>query len=181
MAESEESGTGPKTKDFASNGKLEVKEEGSLLIEDIYDMMGGMGVYQWCAFVLIGVFSVFGVESIAMNFVGGLQEHWCHVEELSNLSHNDQKYIAIPMDSNGEYEECEMFDLKYDEYSWEDFKNWNRSDYELTPRKQCGHGWTYDQSEFVHTVTSKVRHSYHSLIHRAPQEYFGLHVVLLVA
>ncbi|ELU09061.1 hypothetical protein CAPTEDRAFT_121679 [Capitella teleta] len=129
-------------------------------IEDIYDLVGNMGLYQWCAFFVIGCFAVFAVDSIAMNFVGAEPDHWCHVEELSNLSYDQQKYIAIPFtdDSDDEFQRCKMFNLDYHKYDPEDFVNWNRTDMvnENTPLTDCGRGWVYDQSEFISTITGKL-------------------------
>ena len=127
-------------------------------IEDVYDMMGGMGLYQWLSFIIIGIISAFSAESINMNFVGGQQDHWCSVQELSNMTHDQQRWVAIPYDSDGEYEECSMFRLNYSQYSQEELLTWNRSLMvdDSTPTVDCSRGWTYDQSQFLNTITSRV-------------------------
>lgn len=129
-----------------------------MTVDDVFELTGGMGVYQWGTFLLLGMISVFNVEAISMNFVGGQQDHWCHVEALSNLSYAQQKYIAIPKDSQGNYQQCRMFHLDYDSYTEEELLSWNRSEFpgDVIPLVECGHGWTYDKSQYVNTVTSRV-------------------------
>lgn len=130
----------------------------TISIDEAFELAGGMGVYQWMVFLLVGIVAVFSAESVNVNFIGGTQEHWCYVPELYNFSFNEQKFIAIPSDDDSEYSECEMFNLNYSQYSHHDFLHWNRSLVESAPRTECPHGWMYDQSQYVETVTSRVSH-----------------------
>ena len=133
-------------------------DKNAMEMEDIYEMMGGMGVYQWVVFCLTwGVIGA-AVDGIYIVFVGGHQEHWCHIDTLANFTHEQQKYIGIPTDSNGDYEECKMFQLNYSHYTIEDLLMWNRSVMVngSTPTGDCPHGWTFDQSQYRNTLTGRV-------------------------
>ncbi|CAD5114726.1 DgyrCDS3769 [Dimorphilus gyrociliatus] len=68
-------------------------------------------------------------EAMAMNFIGGKQEHWCKVPELQRLSFRRQKLIAIPNGSSkSAYVQCKTFPLNYSSYSISDFLQWNETD-----------------------------------------------------
>ena len=130
-------------------------------MEHVYKLAGGMGTYQWCSFILIGVLSTLGTEPINMNFVGASPDHWCHIKKLENFTHMQQRYIAIPGDPHDGYDKCKMFQLNYGEYRTDELLKWNRSLMvnNSTPIVDCHNGWTYDQSQYLNTMTSRVRYS----------------------
>ena len=125
--------------------------------DDLFQYIGQIGVYQTLIAVLCFMFSVFGVESIALIFIAAGQEHWCHVPELEVFSHEQQRYIAIPQDEGGEYVSCDKFDLNYSMYSVEEFVVWDREVMvgEDTDTTHCN-SWVWDQSLFASTATKRV-------------------------
>jgi len=139
--------------------------------DDIYEYIGEMGVYQRCVTVAMFGFALYALDSVTMIFVGASMPHWCRVEELSNLSYSQQKYIAIPTptdskdaDSNPDspvngmfYSSCRMYNLSYGQYSDDDFLDWNRTDVieKGTPTVLCDQ-WIYDQTTFISTIVSRV-------------------------
>ena len=130
--------------------------------DDIYDHVGHIGMYQLRVFVLIGLVAIVpGYQDMAMTYVGAKQDHWCNIPRLSNLSSEQQRHIAIPIETktsgSNRYEQCRMFDLPYREYSQESLQNWNRS--LMTGNASiidCESGWTFDRSIFISTVISQV-------------------------
>ena len=131
--------------------------------------IGGLGVYQWCVFSLMAVLSFWSMESVGINFIGGHMDHWCEVEELQNFTHDTQKYIAIPFDTDwlDEREEddevvfaqCDMYGYNYSDYSILEYITWDRvtmvtNDTVVT---ECD-SWVYDQSEYYSSIMSEVRY-----------------------
>ena len=54
-------------------------------------------------------------------------DHFCKVDRLSNLSYAQQRSIAIPVTSSGEYSECTQYDRDYEAYTDDQLVNWNSS------------------------------------------------------
>ena len=54
---------------------------------EVTDYTGAIGVYQVTLFLILAsmMFLGGGVDSIAMNFLGGFQDHWCKVDQLQNF------------------------------------------------------------------------------------------------
>ena len=135
--------------------------------------IGNIGIYQWRIFVAVFIFNLFNAETYHIIFVGGSMPHWCHVPELVELPYDVQKNVAIPAQSaddhdgsSVEYSSCEVFALNYSVYNRSQFYSWNRSLMitNETSIVQCSQ-WTYDQSQFISTIVSKVKfvHYYYSL------------------
>ena len=130
---------------------------------DLNAYIGNIGAYQWRVFIAVFVFTLFNAETYHIIFVGGHMAHWCGVPELADLPYDVQKNVAIPAQSTDrdgsvvEYSSCEMFSLNYSIYNRSQFYTWNRSSI-LTNRTSTVHcsRWTYDQSQFVSTIVSKV-------------------------
>jgi len=59
-----------------------------------------------------------------------------------------------------EYSSCEMFSLNYSAYNRSQFDDWNRIAMVTngTTIVRCSQ-WTYDRSQFISTIVSKVRYS----------------------
>ncbi|ELU15629.1 hypothetical protein CAPTEDRAFT_92879 [Capitella teleta] len=135
---------------------IETSSINKLTLDEVFELAGGMGLYQWGVFALVGILSVFSAEAISMNFIGGSQDHWCMIPALANISHEQQKFIAVPTDSDGAYEKCLMYQLDYSQYTLEDFLNWNRSVEIGSETTECNHGWVFDQSTYVNTIASRL-------------------------
>src|SRR6218665_4229151 len=124
--------------------------------DEVYDYVGQIGFFQVCTCACLLLLCLLVHDAISMIFVGADMPHWCQVPQLANFSYNRQKYIAIPMQDD-EYSACEMYDLNYDNYSTEDYLNWNRTlmavnDTQLVPCSQ----WIYEQTVFISTIVSRV-------------------------
>lgn len=65
--------------------------------DDAFKLIGGHGLFQWGVFLATLVTALMSVETIYMNFVGYRQEHWCHVSELENLTHDMQVCVVLPV------------------------------------------------------------------------------------
>ena len=96
-------------------------------------LIGEIGLYQFgiCSFVLATSF--FSQDFNAINFVNAYTDYWCKVPALANFSHEQQKYIAIPSDEDGEYSQCSRVDLEFDDMTEDDFYSWNRSYFFFVP------------------------------------------------
>jgi len=143
--------------------------EKAMLKTDVNTFIGDFGVYQLRVFVVIVCFIVvMSMDSIQIMFIGGDMAHWCRVPELDDLPYDVQKNVAIPAaaqstvvdgrDGSVEYSSCEMFSLNYSVYNRSQFYSWNRSSMitNHTSLVRCSH-WTYDHSQFISTIVSKVR------------------------
>jgi len=130
---------------------------------DLNEYIGEIGVYQWRVFIIVFLFTIYCTDSIQIIFLGADMAHWCRVPELEDLPYDVQKNVAIPSqssyddDRSVEYSSCEMFSLNYSVYNRSEFYTWNRSLMitNETSIVKCSE-WTYDQSQFVSTIVSKV-------------------------
>jgi len=133
---------------------------------DLNTYIGDIGVYQWRIFIAVFILNLFNAETYHIVFVGAHMPHWCRVPELDDLPYDVQKNVAIPAESSAdpdgsvEYSSCEVFSLNYSVYNRSQFYSWNRSlmisnDTSVVTCSQ----WTYDQSQFISTIVSKVRQS----------------------
>ena len=131
---------------------------------DLNAYIGDSGRYQWQVFALLCVFNLFNSHAIHIVFTAANMPHWCRVPELEDLPYEIQKNVAIPAQSVNrdgfvdEYSSCEMYSLNYSIYNHSEFYTWNRSLMitNETSIVKCSQ-WTYDQSQFISTIVSKVR------------------------
>ncbi len=131
----------------------------NMKFDDVFDLIGQMGVFQVFVFILISISAFLSTETIYVNFTAYAMDHWCRISYLEHLPNDLQKYISIPTLTSGgkEYDQCHYIDLNYSLYSQEDFYHWNRS-HALSgnlPVKKC-QSWVYDQSIFTETAVSQV-------------------------
>ena len=75
---------------------------------------------------------------------------------MENLTHAQQKYIAIPRRDDGEYDGCRYYDLAYSDFSDKDFYTWDRGQWNETETVECDQ-WVYDRSQYVSTAVTEVR------------------------
>ena len=79
------------------------------------------------------------------------------VNALEDYPHEQQKYIAIPVDQDGLYSTCDMYKRDYSNYTTDELWEWNTTlmTNNDTETVVCN-AWVYDQSEFVSTSMSRV-------------------------
>ena len=77
--------------------------------DDIYDKIGACGPFQIYAFILISMFAVWSYHGVAAPFVVFPMDHWCDVPGLEDLSWEQQRYVGIPLDDEGEYVKCHRY------------------------------------------------------------------------
>ena len=133
--------------------------------KDLNTYIGDIGPYQWRVFITVFTFAIYCADAIHIIFIAGKMPYWCGVPELVELPYDVQKNVAIPAQSaddhdgsSVEYSSCEMFALNYSMYNRSQFYSWNRSLMitNETSIVQCSQ-WTYDQSQFISTIVSKVQ------------------------
>ena len=47
--------------------------------DEVLEHIGDIGVYQVTLFLMLGAFEFMTADVVAMNFIGGYQDHWCRV------------------------------------------------------------------------------------------------------
>jgi len=144
----------------------------TMIYDSIYEYTGHVGRFQLLMMSFMFAVTVFSMDVMNMIFVGGQMNHWCLVDELSSLTPDQQKYIAIPAvpeSNDGDviddiivYSSCEVFDVNWTTYEVDELANWNRTQWiegggngSTIAVRQCG-TWNYDQSVFTSTVVSRV-------------------------
>ena len=124
--------------------------------DEILEKAGETGLYQAFIFsTLIFGTVFFGAETMATNFLAPHHEHWCKIDALQNFTAEEQKYISIPFTDDGKYSSCEVYDLQWNNFTYADYANWNRSLYEGFKTKECSE-YVFDYTEFDSTVGSEV-------------------------
>ena len=127
-----------------------------MLFDEVLQQVGGAGVYQAWLLGYTTAIAMLGLDNAYINFAGGFMDHWCHIPELENFTHAQQKYIAIPHDPTssrqltnhlqspvtltkanvseeddleiGEYDQCHRFPLDFSKFSVEELLAWNRTE-----------------------------------------------------
>ncbi|CAH1774737.1 unnamed protein product [Owenia fusiformis] len=130
--------------------------------DEVFEITGHFGPYQLVLYILLGIVGIpNGYQNLATTFIGGKQDHWCKIPELSNLTHNQQKVVGIPLiresDGNVRYDQCFMFNLSYSSYTHDELINWNRTVQGIddsTPKLKCT-SWVWDQSQYQSTILSE--------------------------
>ena len=94
--------------------------------------IGEFGIFQKGILFLLAMYPLLhGMQSSVTNFISPWHNHWCYIDELQNLTYEEQRNIAIPDNGqsteDAEYDECLAFDLPWGNYSSTDFASWNRS------------------------------------------------------
>lgn len=92
-------------------------------------------------------------------------DHWCYVPALRGLSYKEQKYLISPVDpETGKHMSCHQYDINFDSTAaledWIDLMNNTYADNNtikiLPPAVKCKNGYTYDESIYSETITTKV-------------------------
>lgn len=86
-----------------------------MLFDDLFEYFGDLGPYQICVF-LVNVMPMIIVGTNSVPFIIANMDHWCKVPSLLDLPPDQQKYIAIPMDADGQYDQCSVYGLNFSTY-----------------------------------------------------------------
>jgi hypothetical protein len=135
--------------------------------EDLYAYTGHMGRLQWAIFFMAFVVIAYSMEFINMIFVGGTMDHWCRIEELSELAPDKQKYIGIPPRTESadhddvivRYRSCDRYDINWTDFSIEELTVWNwttRTTLLNNVTTVPCTAWNFDKSTFLSTIVSRV-------------------------
>ena len=97
-------------------------------IQEAFMKVNSYGVFQKIILFVLAISGGFqGMQTTASNFITTTHEKWCRIPQLQNFSHEQQKYISIPQDSDENYDGCNAYDLNWNDYTTRDFVNWNRT------------------------------------------------------
>ncbi len=121
-------------------------------------VVGEIGLYQVLVFSGLWFYPGFyGIHTALVNYIGPHQTHWCTVQELQNFSEEQQKYIAIPFDTNDDvYDNCKVYDIPWHNYTQQDFQTWNRTHETAGVEQIECDDWQFSDDVFISTISSEV-------------------------
>ncbi|EFA00687.1 solute carrier family 22 member 13 [Tribolium castaneum] len=130
--------------DNVKEEKKDEKDEKGFEFDDLLPRIGEFGMYQKILFLMMIPFSFFVAwvyfTQIFITIIP--EQHWCWVPELANMTVDERIALAIPRDSDGSLEKCQMYDVNFEEVvrnkipvntSW--------------PTTSCKNGWEYNYTE----------------------------------
>ncbi|CAL4127331.1 unnamed protein product, partial [Meganyctiphanes norvegica] len=125
--------------------------------DDIFEHIGGFGLYQLMLFIptcyinILWSFTYFG-----QMFMSLTPPHWCSPppdSEFANLTSDEIKRLTIPLNENGEFHKCKIYDINFTEVVNQNNNIYNESSW---PTTTCNYGITYDFSLYYPTITSEL-------------------------
>ena len=128
---------------------MDISIQVMMKFDEIFDIYGHIGKYQLFIFAIITGPLLISNGS-AYNFLSARMDHWCYVDGLQNLTHEEQKLVSIPLADDGDYEQCLMFDVNYTVH------NGVTRPPNTTHTRPCDDGWVYNRSQFTETTVSAV-------------------------
>ena len=144
--------------------------------DDLFDHFGEIGRYQIMLVFMLMIPELFS-DTIALNFLTGRMDHWCYVPELEHLDPELQRNISIPLDDDGEFSQCEMYDLDYRMYNSTEGM-WERGN--STQTVECTQGWVYDRSTFTQTTLSAVSNVCSLYMYMGMNQYIWINVYIVL-
>ena len=129
-----------------------------MFIEEALELTNEHGIMQMLSVVLLALISMIcGMHAAATNYISGRLEHWCTVSQLQELDYDTQKKLAIPYDGE-KYDSCAVYNKPWENYTLENFLQWNGSHTDpSTPTESCS-TWTYYYGDMDNTAVSEVYH-----------------------
>ncbi|GIY15813.1 organic cation transporter-like protein [Caerostris darwini] len=89
------------TADIEKEGQPDTKEDPQEKKVDIFDVVGGDGMWQRCIFLLVLFFTIpAATHNLVMSFFAPNLDHWCARPEGSNWTVEEWKAIALPEDKH---------------------------------------------------------------------------------
>ncbi|XP_071444185.1 organic anion transporter 3-like isoform X2 [Hetaerina americana] len=122
--------------------------------DEILEEVGGFGQYQKClSLTFLPVMFAYTSIYCGQIFFAHTPEHWCHVPELDYLPQDIRRSVAIPLDENGRWSRCTMYDINFErdahgqvEYNFS--QHW--------PMVSCKNGWEYDLNATFASIVSEM-------------------------
>ncbi|XP_059056834.1 carcinine transporter-like [Achroia grisella] len=136
-----------------TSNDVEVKE---VTYDELLSSAGEFGRYQILLFFSTFPFYVFG----AMSYYSQLfmtevsPNHWCWIPELLNLSSEDRRALAIPLDNRTHfgYSQCTAYVA-----NWTEILITGQTPNETWDTVKCQHGWEFNKSEIPYpTISSEL-------------------------
>lgn len=128
------------------------KEDTYVDYDQLLSAAGEFGLYQIFLFFLMGPFFIFGSFSYfsQLFLTQHSQDYWCWIPELANLTAQQRKELAIPLNKNSKfgYEQCISYDANWAEILSTEQKAYNWS------TAPCKHGWEFNNSDIPYETIS---------------------------
>ncbi|GBP56648.1 Carcinine transporter [Eumeta japonica] len=136
----------------SQNGNIGETKKKIKDFDDILPLVGQFGWYQRILFLLMIPYATFFAfvyfTQIFMSVVP--EEHWCWVPELADMTAEERRNLAIPLDGDMKHDKCLMYDI--------DFKNINVTSMTGSnsnwPVTKCKHGWEYNFTDVPYQTIS---------------------------
>lgn len=136
----------------------------SIDFDAVLDHLGAEGRYQTVLYYLLCIPATVPAAFLAFNqvFLSATPAHWCRVPQLSNLTLEQRKAVAIPLE-NGKYSECSMYAVDFSQLLPEALLAGEWPSNETLPADPkwpvipCSRGWEYDTSQYDATLVTEVR------------------------
>ncbi|XP_055944696.1 organic cation transporter protein-like isoform X2 [Argiope bruennichi] len=114
---------------------------------DVFDIVGGDGLWQRCIFLLVLFFSIpAGTHNLVMSFFAPNLDYWCARPEGSNWTLDEWRSIGLPEDDK----QCSRYKFVNASYPIDENSTVFRSDEVIS----CD-AWEYDTSLYKSTVLSQ--------------------------
>jgi len=129
--------------------------------DEVLEKIGNCGRYQrliYFTVCLVGFPVAF--NNMGIVFLAGVPEHWCAPDPaLTKLNLTDQqlRHLTAPLDDEGEYDSCKMYDRSYSTWSMGDILRAAAAGGEnhSTSTISCQQGWHYDTSLYESTIVTE--------------------------
>ncbi|GFR03279.1 organic cation transporter protein [Trichonephila clavata] len=122
------------------------KEDSSAKKVDVFDLVGGDGLWQRCLFLMFLFFAIpSATHNLAMSFYAPNLDHWCARPEDSNWTVEEWKTLALPEDKH-----CARYKNINISFPIEENSTIIRSEEVIS----CD-AWEYDTSFYTSTVLSQ--------------------------
>ena len=111
-------------------------------LDHLTEIIGPFGLFHAVVYTTLGLsISLHCWQSFANKFYTYPTDFWCaKPQNLANLTLQEWKNLSAPMNDDGQFDNCHIFDVNYDAIS-------TRPTAQKTPIKKCQH-WEYDAHHF---------------------------------
>jgi len=120
--------------------------------DDMLKLVGGWGPFQYLLVIIFFPFNIFlGYVYLSPILTVFTPPHWCSIPDLMNLTMEERKKMAIPLDidTGGGYSQCRQYITDWSKVHIEESEGPDES----WPVGPCSSGWEYDLEDFHTSVT----------------------------